>query len=69
MNFLQKFSERIPDAGYEEVGYGIMEEFGDLYGAFEIGAEEGAKPLIERGMSEEWANAITEVAKKNISPP
>ena len=38
------------DAGYEEVGYGIMEEFGDLYGAFEIAAEEGAKPLIERGM-------------------
>ena len=46
-----------------------MEEFGDLYGAFEIAAEEGSKPLIERGMDEKWADAITEVAKKNISPP
>ncbi len=69
LEFSAKILGKDLDAGYEEVGYGIMEEFGDLYGAFEIGAEEGAKPLIERGMSEEWANAITEVAKKNISPP
>ena len=47
----------------------MMDEFGDLYGAFEISAEEGADSLIERGMDEAWANAITNVAQKNISPP
>jgi translation initiation factor 2 subunit 1 len=57
------------DTAYEEVGYYLMDEFGDLYGAFEIAAEEGAKSLINREISEEWAEAITEVAKKNISPP
>jgi translation initiation factor 2 subunit 1 len=46
-----------------------MEEFGDLYGAFEAAAEEGVDVLVERGVDETWAKAITEVAKKNISPP
>jgi translation initiation factor 2 subunit 1 len=46
-----------------------MDIFGDLYGAFEIAAEEGAESLIKNDISKEWAEAITEVAKKNISPP
>jgi translation initiation factor 2 subunit 1 len=46
-----------------------MEEFGDLYGAFELAAEEGVSALDESAITDEWAEAITEVAKKNISPP
>ncbi len=46
-----------------------MDIFGDLCGAFEIAAEEGAESLIKNDISKEWAEAITEVAKKNISPP
>ncbi|CDG65994.1 MAG: translation initiation factor 2 subunit 1 [Methanobacterium sp.] len=69
LEFAAKSLGKDLDAAYDEVGYAIMDEFGDLYGAFEISAEEGANPLIERGMDETWANAITEVAKKNISPP
>ena len=57
------------DQGYEEVGYYLMDEFGDLYGAFETAAEEGEKSLINREVDKQWAEAITEVAKKNISPP
>ena len=57
------------DIAYEEIGYAIIEEFGDLYEAFETAAEEGSSSLTERGMDEDWANAITEIAKKNISPP
>lgn len=57
------------DKAYEEVGYYLMDEFGDLYGAFETAAEEGAESLIKRDVSEQWAEAITEVAQKNISPP
>lgn len=57
------------DQGYEEVGYYLMDEFGDLYGAFETAAEEGAESLTGREVDKKWAEAITEVAKKNISPP
>ena len=39
----------------KKLAMGSMEEFGDLYGAFEIAAEEGAKPLIDRDMDEPWA--------------
>ncbi|MCE5214634.1 MAG: translation initiation factor IF-2 subunit alpha [Methanobacterium sp.] len=57
------------DTAYEEVGYYLMDEFGDLYGAFETAAEEGVESLIDRDVSKQWAEAITEVARKNISPP
>ncbi len=57
------------DQAYEEVGYYLMDEFGDLYGAFETAAEEGAESLINREVDAQWAETITEVAKKNISPP
>lgn len=69
LEFAAKSLNKDLNTAYEEVGYGMMDEFGDLYGAFEISAEEGKDSLIERGMDEEWAAAITEVAKKNISPP
>lgn len=57
------------DAAYDEVGYKIIDEFGDLYEAFEMAAEEGTSALEDRGIDGEWAETITEVAKKNISPP
>jgi translation initiation factor 2 subunit 1 len=69
LEFAAKSIEKDLDMAYKEVGYAIMDEFGDLYGAFEIAAEEGETSLTSRGMSEEWAVAITGVAKKNISPP
>jgi translation initiation factor 2 subunit 1 len=57
------------DLAYEEVGYYLMDEFGDLYGAFEVAAEEGVETLLNREIDEKWAEAITDIAKKNISPP
>lgn len=57
------------DTAYDEVGYRIINEFGDLYEAFETAAEEGIDALTSRGIDGEWAETLTEVAKKNISPP
>ena len=57
------------DTAYDEVGYELMDIFGDIYGAFESASEEGAETLTEEGISQEWADAITEVAEKNIQPP
>ena len=57
------------NTAYKEVGYEIMDIFGDVYGAFEIAADEGKSSLTDEGINEEWAEAITEVAKNNITPP
>ena len=46
-----------------------MDIFGDVYGAFEIAADEGAESLTEEGIPQDWADAIAEVAVKNITPP
>ncbi len=57
------------DAAYDEVGYELMDIFGDIYGAFETAADEGIKSLTNEGIDKKWAEAITEVAEKNITPP
>ncbi|MGL4670096.1 MAG: translation initiation factor IF-2 subunit alpha [Methanobacteriaceae archaeon] len=57
------------DTAYNEVGYEMMDLFGDIYGAFESAAEEGVTALTDEGIDETWANAIVEIAKKNITPP
>ncbi|MEJ8542039.1 translation initiation factor IF-2 subunit alpha [Methanothermobacter wolfeii] len=57
------------DTAYEKVGYELMDIFGDLYGAFETAAEEGEQALIDEGIPEDWASAITEIARRNITPP
>ena len=64
-----KTIEKDLDTAYDEVGYKIIDEFGDLYEAFETAAEEGIDALTTRGIDGEWAETLTEVAKKNISPP
>jgi len=57
------------DEAYDEVGYLIMDEFGDLYEGFELASENGESVLLDIDISPEWASAITDVAKKNISTP
>ncbi|MBX7075905.1 MAG: translation initiation factor IF-2 subunit alpha [Methanobacteriaceae archaeon] len=57
------------NTAYKEVGYEIMDIYGDVYGAFEIAADEGVSSLTEEGIDETWAKAITEVAENNITPP
>lgn len=69
---LELSAERIGkdlDTAYGEVGYALMDEFGDLYGAFEVASEEGEKPLKDAGIDDLWAEAITRIAKENITPP
>lgn len=57
------------DTAYDEVGYKLMDVFGDLYGAFETASEEGVESLTSEGVAPEWAEAITVIADKNIVPP
>ena len=64
-----KILDKDLDTAYDEVGYNIMDIYGDIYGAFETAADEDEKSLIEEGIPEDWAKAITEIAKNNITPP
>jgi translation initiation factor 2 subunit 1 len=57
------------DEAYDEVGYLIMDEFGDLYEGFELASDDGESVLLDIDIDEQWAKVITEVAKKNISTP
>jgi translation initiation factor 2 subunit 1 len=57
------------DTAYNEVGYKIMDIYGEIYAAFEGSAEDGINILLEDGIDEEWAKAITDIANKNITPP
>lgn len=69
LELVAKGMDKDLDTAYEEVGYKLMEIYGDIYGAFETAAEEGEKPLIEDGIGPEWAESIAEIAKKNITSP
>ncbi|MBO7719952.1 MAG: translation initiation factor IF-2 subunit alpha [Methanosphaera sp.] len=57
------------DEAYDEVGYLIMDEFGDLYEGFELASDDGESVLLDIDVDEDWARVITDVAKKNISTP
>lgn len=69
LELVAKSLDKNLDTAYDEVGYQLMDIFGDVYGAFETAADEGVESLIEEGIPQDWAEAITEVAKKNITPP
>lgn len=56
------------DEAYAEAGEKLINEFGELYSAFE---EVTVNPdaLKEVGLDKKWAAAVTEVAKENIQTP
>ncbi|MFY9605694.1 MAG: translation initiation factor IF-2 subunit alpha [Thermoplasmata archaeon] len=56
------------DEAYAEAGEKLINEFGELYSAFE---EVNVNPdaLKEVGLDKKWAAAVTEVAKENIQTP
>ena len=53
------------DKMYEEFGFKLQEEFGDMFTAFEIAAKTPDK-LSNSGIPEKWVKIIHEVAKKSI---
>ncbi|MBI4019395.1 MAG: S1 RNA-binding domain-containing protein [Candidatus Aenigmarchaeota archaeon] len=53
------------DQAYKEVGFTLQESFGSLFKAFKKSVS-GPEGLISRGIAAEWAEAISDVAVKNI---
>src|SRR6266487_60216 len=58
-----------PEEDAEIIKNTILEKFGGLYDPLEEALDEGPEALVKAGLSEEWAQAITEVSKKKIRRP
>ena len=57
------------EEAYEKIGIKLEDEFGSLYQALLEAVDKGEKALIKKGISEDWAKALTETAKTKIKPP
>lgn len=53
----------------EEVGWGIMEYYGDLYSVFEEAAKGNVDPLVKLGVRRELIDEIAKIAKERIELP
>ena len=53
------------DKVYENVGFKLQEEFGEMFRAFES-ASKSPEPLIKSGIQPKWAKIIHFIAKENI---
>jgi translation initiation factor 2 subunit 1 len=54
---------------YAKTGTQIEEKFGGVYEGLEKAAREGPDPLVEAGLTQDFATALAEVAKDKIKPP
>jgi translation initiation factor 2 subunit 1 len=55
------------DKAYNEVGFKLQEEFGEMWKAFQTSmTPEGKELLAKKGVSEKWIAAIAAVAEKTI---
>jgi translation initiation factor 2 subunit 1 len=55
-----------PEEDAEAVKNTILEKFGGLYDPLEEAIDGGSEALVKAGLSEEWAQAISEVSKSKI---
>src|SRR5438046_3666859 len=55
-----------PEENAEVIKNTILEKFGGLYEPLEEAIDEGPEAIVKAGLSEEWAQAIAEVAKSKI---
>ncbi|MBN1896797.1 MAG: translation initiation factor IF-2 subunit alpha [Candidatus Aenigmarchaeota archaeon] len=65
--FLEQIAKQLGktlEEAFEEVGYDLEEKFGSVNKSFET-ALRNPNLLAEKGINKEWADAITEMAKKN----
>ncbi len=65
--FLEQIAKQLGktlEEAFEEVGYDLEEKFGSVNRSFET-ALRNPNLLAEKGINKEWADAITDMAKKN----
>lgn len=53
------------DKVYEEIGFQLQEEFGEIFNAFDL-ASRSEEALTSKGIKSKWAKIIHSIAKKSI---
>lgn len=67
LNFAAKTMKKTIKDAYDEAGVALMEKYGGLlYPAFESAKTGGKEALIKDGIPAGWAEAIADIAEKNI---
>ena len=67
LNFAAKTMKKTIKDAYDEAGLALMEKYGGLlYPAFECAKTGGKDALIKDGIPAGWAEAIADIAEKNI---
>ncbi len=69
LELIGKHNKKSLEEMYELVGWKLVDEYGDLYSAFEEMAIEGDKALDGVDIPEKWKKILVEYAKKYIEPP
>jgi len=64
----KKIGKSLDDA-YEDVGFLMEEEFGEIYAAMEEVSAQGMEELKRLGVPEEWRDALLKVITENVSVP
>lgn len=55
------------DTAYKEIGFKLQEEFGEIFKAFQTAlTDKGYDLLLKRGIPEDWAKIIKNVAQKQM---
>ncbi len=55
------------DTAYKEIGFKLQEEFGELFKAFQTAlTDKGYELLLKRGVPEDWAKIIKDIAQKQM---
>jgi len=70
--FLNMAAEKLkvnPEEAYQKIGVILEEKFGSVYQGLEKVVEDGESLLLKANIPEEWATAITDVARSKIKLP
>jgi len=70
--FLSMAAEKLkvsPEEAYEKIGVILEDKFGSVYQGLERAVEDGETPLLKANVPQEWATALTEMARTKIRLP
>lgn len=72
-NLLNQAANRVGedlDAAYKKIGFPLLEEFDDVYTAFEEAARRGREVLDENlEIDDEWTEALMDLIETSVEPP
>ncbi|MDI9619901.1 MAG: translation initiation factor IF-2 subunit alpha [Candidatus Nezhaarchaeota archaeon] len=69
LDFAAKALGKNLNDAYQEVGWKLEDHYGEIYAGLEEAAKKGIDALLAAGVSREWAETLTRMAKEHIEFP